>query len=83
MHIISSTEAKQKFGAALDAAQRSPVFIQKQNRAVAVLMSMSDYDKIRGLRDTEFERLAREISAKAAQRGLTDDKLEDILADVS
>jgi len=83
MQTISSTDMKQGFGAALDAAQREPVIITKQNRGVAVLISIAEFDKLRGLRVSEFERLARDVSAKAAQRGLTDEKLQEILSDVS
>lgn len=83
MQTISSSDAKQKFGATLDAAQRHPVVIRKQNRDVAVLLSMTEYDKIRGLRVNEFKRLADEISAKTKARGLTDDQLEALIADVS
>lgn len=83
MQTMSSTDMKQAFGSALDAAQREPVVITKQNRDVAVLISMAEFDKLRGLRVAEFERLARDISAKAAERGLTDEKLEAILSDAS
>lgn len=83
MHTISSSELKQSFGATLDAAQRGPVVIKKHDRDVAVLISMDEFDKLRGLRVEEFERLARELSAEASRRGLTDEDLDRILADVS
>lgn len=67
---------KQGFGAALDAAQRKPVVIRKQNREVAVLMSIQDYDKLHGLRLETFDRLCDAIAARAAARGLTDEAFE-------
>ena len=83
MRTLSSTEVKQSFGAALDAAQREPVFIRKQNRDVAVLMSVQEYEKLRGLRVTAFKRTVKDISAKAALRGLTTEKFKELMADES
>lgn len=83
MRELSATDVKQGFGSALDEAQRGPVLIKKQNRAVAVLLSVQEYDKLRGLRLTAFERLCDEIAAKAAARGLDDETFEALMEDVS
>ena len=40
---MPSTEAKTHFGALLDMAQRNPVTIEKKGRAVAVMISESEY----------------------------------------
>ncbi len=64
MRTLSSTEVKQSFGAALDAAQREPVFIQKQNRDVAVLMSVQEYEKLRGLRFEAFDRTVKKEESR-------------------
>lgn len=82
MRTISATEAKQAFGAALDAAQREPVVIRKQNRDVAVLLSAEEYEKLRGLRIAAFDALCDEIAAKAADRGLTDEVFDALMRDV-
>ena len=39
MKSVSATEAKQRLAALLDAAQREPVLIRRQNRDVAVIIS--------------------------------------------
>ena len=39
MQTISATDAKQKFAALLDTAQREPVRIQRHERDIAVLIS--------------------------------------------
>jgi prevent-host-death family protein len=83
MQIFSATDAKQAFGAALETAQRQPVMIQKQNRDVAVLMSVQEYNKLRGLRLAAFDRLADAIAAKAAARGLTEAEADALLAELS
>jgi prevent-host-death family protein len=59
MKSISATDAKQKLAALLDAAQREPVIIRRQSRDVAVVMSVREYDRIRGANDGEFERPCR------------------------
>jgi prevent-host-death family protein len=44
MKEVSSTEAKTHFGALLDMAQREPVTIHKKGRAVAVMLSVQDFE---------------------------------------
>ncbi len=50
MITIPSTEAKTRFGALLDTAQRAPVTIEKKGRAVAVLISGSEYENYQKLK---------------------------------
>lgn len=83
MQFISATEAKQTFGAVLEAAQRQPVLIRKQSRDVAVLLSVQEFDKLRGLRVKAFNDIADGIAAKAAAKGMTDELCEQLLSDVS
>jgi prevent-host-death family protein len=78
---VSATEAKQRFAAIIDAAQREPVVIRRQNRDVAVLMSAEEYDRIRGAYNGEFEQFCERVSARAKARGLTEEILADILKD--
>jgi prevent-host-death family protein len=80
MQTISATEAKQKFAALLDLSQREPVVIQRHDRAVAVLISAEEYERIRGDRWAEFNRLADLAAAQAEANGLTPEILAEILA---
>ena len=45
METIAAADAKTNFGALLDKAQRGPVMISKNGRAVAVLMSADAYQR--------------------------------------
>jgi prevent-host-death family protein len=81
MRTVSATDAKQRLAALLDAAQREPIVIRRQNRDVAVIMSAEEYDRIRGVNNDEFERFCDRVSAEAKARGLTEEILADILKD--
>jgi len=81
MKTVSATDAKQRLAALLDAAQREPVLIRRQNRDVAVIMSAEEYERMRGINNDEFERFCDRISAQAKARGLTEEILADVLKD--
>jgi prevent-host-death family protein len=81
MPTVSATHAKQNFAAIIDAAQREPVRIRRHDRDVAVVISAEEYEKIHQLRVQEFIRLTEESGRYAASKGMTDDLLEQLLAD--
>jgi prevent-host-death family protein len=80
MQVVSATEASQTFGAVLDQAQREPVIIRQQNRDVAVVMSIEDYQLLTQINIQEFQQFRQNMGYKAQERGLTEDKLNKILA---
>jgi len=81
MKHVSSTEAKQRFAAILDAAQHEPVTIRRQNREVAVVLSTREYERLHGLNVQEFERFCDSMAARARERGLNQDALDELLSE--
>ena len=81
MPTMSATQAKQNFAALLDAAQREPVRIQRHERDVAVLVSAEEYERIHQLRVKELIRISDENGRYAESQGMTDELLEQLLAD--
>jgi prevent-host-death family protein len=66
METIAAADAKTNFGALLDKAQRGPVTISKNGRAVAVLMSAEAYH--------EQQQLKLEVLRREMQKSLDDVK---------
>ncbi len=80
MRYVSATEAKRALAAVLDAAQREPVVIRRQQREIAVILSMQEYERLTALNIEEFQRFCDRIGEQAKQRGLTEDRLSELLA---
>lgn len=81
MRYVSATDAKQRLAALIDAAQHEPVVIRRQQREVAVLLSPRAYERLQALNIEEFQRFCDRVGERAAARGLTEERLAEILAD--
>jgi antitoxin Phd len=79
MRSVTATEAKQRLAALIDAAQREPVVIRRQNRDVAVIMSADEYERIRGINAAEFQRFSDRVADQAKSRGINKAVLKDLL----
>lgn len=83
MKEIAAREAKNRFGHLIDAVQSGPVRVTKNGRAVGVMMSVQQFERLRG---AAWERLAAtmdEVGGEASANGLTEAGLETLLADDS
>ncbi len=83
MRTISSIDARSRFGQLLDAAERAPVAVTRKGRPAAVVMSVGDYERLRG---AAWQRLFETMDTArrdAAGQGLTDELLAELLADDS
>lgn len=71
MDMIPAADAKTNFGALLDRAQREPVTISKNGRAVAVVMSAAAYE--------EQQQLKLRLLRQEIRRGLDDLERGDVM----
>ena len=79
MKSVAATEAKNRLGAILDEAQREPIVIRRQDRDIAVVLSMADYERLRTGNIRAFLDLRNEVAAQSAASGLTEKRLAKIL----
>jgi prevent-host-death family protein len=77
MKEMSSTEAKMHFGALLDMAQREPVTIQKKGRAVAVILSMQDFEAHQAMK----LKLLQQAIDEGLASGLSDRSIDELIAE--
>jgi antitoxin Phd len=57
---LAAKEAKNAFGRMLDAVQREPVTIAKHGRAVAVILSLEEYQRLEALDDAYWAARAQQ-----------------------
>ncbi len=81
MKTVSASEAKQRFAAVIDTAAREPVVIRRQKRDVAVVLSIREYERLVRLNVSEFQQFCDKVGADAKAVGLTEEKLDKLLAD--
>jgi prevent-host-death family protein len=83
MRTISSIDARTRFGQLLDAAECAPVTVTRKGRPAAVVMSVEDYERLRGAAWNRLSETMDTARTQAAARGLTDELLAELLADES
>ena len=78
---LAARDAKNRFGHLLDVAQSGPVCVTRKGRAVGVMMSIRQYELLRGV---AWEQLRSSMDALGREAsGLTEAGLETLLADES
>jgi prevent-host-death family protein len=80
MRTVSASEAKQGLSSVIDAAAFEPVVIRKQKRDVAVVLSMREYARLTQLNVAEFQRYCDAVGQRAAERGMSEARLAELLA---
>ena len=83
MQLLSANYAKTQFGQMIDMAQKEPVRITRHNRVVGVMVSAQDYEDMRAFYANRLKHTLQTTAASARARGLTQDKLDELLRDES
>ncbi len=81
MQTFTANEAKTRFGELIDRVQREPIQVTRRNRVVGVMVSAEDYRAMREFYADRLRRTLKQSAEEAAGKGLTDKKLEQLLAD--
>jgi prevent-host-death family protein len=78
---ITLSEVSGGFEAVLDEVNRTPIVICDDGRELAVMLSIADYDRLRTGAVAAFLELRNEVSREAAENGLTEERLNELLDD--
>lgn len=83
MLAYTANQAKTRFGEFLDQVQREPVQVLKRDRVVAVMVSAHDYEAMRNFYANRLQNTLAQNARAAADQGLTDAEVQNLLADES
>lgn len=83
MKEVTAKDAKNRFGQLLQSAQQGPVRVTRNGRPVGVMMSVQQFERLRGAAWERLTATMDRLGQEAAERGLTDAELESLLADES
>ena len=75
MKAIDEAEAQARLDQILDEAQQQPIAIRRGGSDVAVVLSMSEYERLRETAVRAFFALRDEIAREANEAGLTEARL--------
>jgi prevent-host-death family protein len=81
MKTVTASDARQSLASVIDAAAHEPVLIQRQQRGVAVLLSVPEYERLTQHNRAEFQRFCDAIGQRAADAGMTEQQLAALLHD--
>lgn len=83
MQTYTANEAKTRFGEFLDRVQREPVRVMRHDRVVGVMVSAQDFEAMRAFYANRLQHTLERSATLAQQGGLTEQALNDLLADES
>jgi hypothetical protein len=69
---MSLNEVQQDFGKAATLSQKEPVLVESEKVPVAVILSVSEFERLREVQFDEFFRFCDATGAQAAERGMTE-----------
>lgn len=83
MREIAARDARNRFGRLLDASQRAPVLLTRKGRGVSVMMSVEQYERLRGAARERLAAAMHDLGEEAVTNSLTPALLGELLADES
>ena len=81
MKTIAASGARKSFASVIDDAAHEPVVIRRQQRNVAVVLSMQEYERLTEVNRREFQRFCDLVGQRAAAAGMNAKRLADLLRD--
>jgi hypothetical protein len=81
MITVALKDVQEDFEQAAALSQSQPVMVQREHEPVAVIVSMKDFEKFQRAQFDEFFRFCDEVGSEAERRGMTEEILQNILAD--
>lgn len=83
MKTFTALEAKNRFGQLIDAAQQGPVTVTRQGRPSVVIVSAEEYQRRQSRAWRNLLTIMDKTGRYATEQGLTEEKLDQLLADES
>jgi prevent-host-death family protein len=83
MKTYTASQARTRFGAFIDDAQRGPVRVTRRGQAVGVLLGTQDFEIARAFYADRLRQTMNLAAEQAAGAGLTVKMADDLLADES
>ena len=83
MQTFTANDAKTRFGEFIDLAQRVPVRVVRRDRVVGVMVSAQDYEAMRAFYANRLQQTLDQTATAAAAAGLTEEALDQLLANDS
>ena len=81
MKYFSSNLISDSLSSILETIRQEPVIIAREQEEIAVILSIEDYKKLLGSKVEEFQLVCDRVAEKAQKKGLTAEKLLEILQD--
>lgn len=81
LQAMTISQARRTLAAVIDATARGPVVIHRRNQAVAVLLSMAEYERLMQPNTAAFQGFCDAVGERAATAGMTEDRLAALLHD--
>lgn len=83
MQVFTANEAKTHFGEFIDKAQREPVKVTRRGRTVGIMISEDEYESMKRFYANRLLHSLDDAGKEAEEKGLTEEKLQELLIDES